>query len=407
MLIKILMINIRQYRLKIVYSLLVFSFCGLFVGCMEDNSPSIVGGKEGDGQGTITGGGPDEPNTAYSHIFEQGTEGYSCFRIPAIIKTTKGTLLAFAEGRKNSCSDTGDINLVLRRSFDDGATWSDLIMVWDDGINTCGNPAPVIDEETGTIFLLMTWNHGSDDISDINAGTSIDTRRVFICQSDDDGLSWSTPKEITATTKLSTWGWYATGPCHGIQLKKGPEKGRLVVPCDYISLKSAGGVGGAHVIYSDDKGATWQLGGITTKGNESTVAELSDGKLLLNIRISNNNNFRVISTSDNSGMTWTNPVNAPLVDPVCQGSMVSGVLSDGRWAVFFSNPSSAERQNMTVKMSMDDGASWTKTYSVYTGASGYSDLVFLSDSYLGLLYEAGSSKYYDGIAYRKIAISNF
>ena len=389
--------------------LIILFTCSLFVSCGEDDSPSIVGGKD-DPKGndnTITGGGPDELNTTYSHIFQKGTEGYSCFRIPAIIKTKKGTLLAFAEGRKNSCSDTGDIDLVLRRSDDDGATWGDIVMVWNDGTNTCGNPAPVVDEETGTIHLLMTWNHGSDGITQINDGSGRDTRRVFACQSTDDGLSWSVPKEITSTTKLSTWGWYATGPCHGIQLTKGPNKGRLIIPCDYISLRSAGGVGGAHVIYSDDKGATWQLGGYTARGNESTVAELSDGRLLLNIRISNNNNFRVSSISSDAGMTWTAPQNTNLVDPVCQGSLVSGTIADGQWAVFFSNASSSQRENMTVKMSLDNGATWTKTYSVYTGLSGYSDLVFLSDTHLGLLYESGKNAYHDGIAYRKIAISKF
>lgn len=406
MLKKLLIIKAGRCVSRVLNSLLVLAVCGAFYSCMEDNSPSIVGGKETGGE-PITGGGPDEGTDTYSHIFKKGSEGYSCFRIPAIIQSKKGTLLAFAEARKNSCSDTGDIDLVLRRSSDDGSTWSDMIMVWDDGVNTCGNPAPVIDEETGTIFLLMTWNNGADGISEINAGTGVDTRRVYICQSTDDGLTWSTPTEITATTKLSTWGWYATGPCHGIQLKKGANKGRLVVPCDYIALKSAGGGGGAHVIYSDDKGVTWQLGGYTNRGNESTVAELSDGRLLLNIRISNNNNNRVISISDDAGLSWTAPVNAPLIDPVCQGSMVSGALADGSWAVFFSNPASVERKNMVVKMSLDNGTSWAKHYTVYEGAAGYSDLVFLSDTYLGLLYEAGAANYNDGIAYRKIAISKF
>ena len=257
------------------------------------------------------------------------------------------------------------------------------------------------------IIPVLQLGSSVDGISEINAGTGIDTRRVFVCESTDDGLTWSNPQEITSTTKETTWGWYATGPCHGIQLTKGPNKGRLVIPCDYISLKNAGGTGGAHIIYSDDNGATWKLGGKTTKGNESTVAELSDGNLLLNIRISNNNNFRVVSTSSDSGLTWTSPTNTLLVDPVCQGSMVSGTLADGRWVVFFSNPSSVERENMMVKMSLDDGTTWSKTYSVYTGKAGYSDLVYLSNEYLGLLYEAGSGNYNEGIAYRKISISSF
>lgn len=402
-----IIIKSSECILRTMYSLIILSMCGLFFSCMEDNSPSIVGYKDDGNDKTVTGGGPDEPNTSFSHIFAKGDDGYNTYRIPALIKTSKGTLLAFAEARKNSTSDTGDIDLVLRRSSDDGATWGEMIMVWDDGVNTCGNPAPVVDEETGTIFLLMTWNHGSDHIEDINAGTGIDTRRVYVCQSTDDGLTWTKPVEITSTTKRDVWGWYATGPCHGIQLEKGDKKGRLVIPCDYISRTGTGGGSGAHIIYSDDNGATWQLGGTTGRGNESTVAELSDGKLLLNIRISNNNNFRIVSTSGDAGLTWTTPVNAPLVDPVCQGSMVSGPLSDGKWAVFFSNPSSDSRENMTVKLSLDDGVTWSKSYSVFTGKAGYSDLVYISDAYLGLLYECGSGAYNDGIAYRKIAISSF
>lgn len=400
----------KRYRIKtiILYPLFLFSLLLFLFSCMEDTTPSIVGYKEDvNDKESIKGGGPDEPNTSFSHIFKRGDEGYHTYRIPALVKTKTGTLLAFAEARKNSASDTGDIDLVVRRSSDDGATWSEITTVWNDGVHTCGNPAPVVDQTTGTIFLLMTWNNGADDIGPINAGTSIDTRRAFVCHSTDDGFTWSTPEEITSTTKKETWGWYATGPCHGIQLTKGEKKGRLMIPCDYISKAGTGGGAGAHVIYSDDQGATWQLGGITTRGNESTVAELSDGRLLLNIRISNNNNFRVVSTSNDAGGSWSPPVNAPLVDPVCQGSMVSGTLSDGSWALFFSNPSSNVRENMMIKLSLDDGVTWSKQYSVYTGKAGYSDLVFLSDQYIGILYECGTSTYNDGIAYRKISTNSF
>lgn len=393
---------------RVIQSFTIFSLILVCLSCMEDTTPSIVGYKEKNpDEQSIKGGGPDEPNTSFSHIFKRGDEGYHTYRIPSLIKTKEGTLLAFAEARKNSASDTGDIDLVLRRSDDDGATWGEMITVWDDGTHTCGNPAPVVDEESGTIFLLMTWNNGADDIGPINAGTSIDTRRVFVCHSTDDGQTWSTPEEITATTKKENWGWYATGPCHGIQLKKGEKKGRLVIPCDYISVTGTGGGSGAHIIYSDDHGASWHLGGTTGRGNESTVAELSDGKLLLNIRISNNNNLRIVSTSSDAGISWTTPVNAPLVDPVCQGSMISGALYEGSWGVFFSNPSSNVRENMTIKLSIDDGVTWSKQYSVFTGKAGYSDLVYLSESFIGILYECGTSTYNDGIAYRKISTNSF
>ncbi len=158
----------NRFRYKTVhFSIIVSIYCILLsalFSCMEDTSPSVVGYKE-DGNGatdSIVGGGPDELTNTYSHIFEKGEKGYSCYRIPAIVKTTKGTLLAFAEARKNSCSDTGNIDLVLRRSSNDGATWGEMVMVWDDGENTCGNPAPVVVEETGKIILLMTWNNGAD-----------------------------------------------------------------------------------------------------------------------------------------------------------------------------------------------------------------------------------------------------
>ena len=168
------------------------------------------------------------------YLFKSGTEGYQCFRIPAIVTTTEGTLLAFAEGRKKGCSDTGNIDLVMKRSEDNGKTWSNLLVIRDDGENVCGNPAPVVDESTGTIHLLSTWNLGEDPEKKIIEGNSKDTRRVFVMESGDDGKSWSSPLEITSSVKQDHWTWYATGPCHGIQLKEGPHRDRLIIPCDHI-----------------------------------------------------------------------------------------------------------------------------------------------------------------------------
>ena len=189
----------------------------------------------------------------FNYVFKQGMEGYNCFRIPAIVKTTNGTLLAFAEARKKSCSDTGDIDLVLRRSTDGGNNWSKIQVVWDDGLNVCGNPAPVVEEESGTVFLLLTWNLGSDHERDIIAQKSKDSRRIFVTQSVDEGKSWSKPDQITSTTKQENWTWYATGPVHGIQLAKNRNhKGRLVIPCDHIEAETKHYY--SHIIYSDDKG---------------------------------------------------------------------------------------------------------------------------------------------------------
>lgn len=379
---------------KLISLLLIFHAAS---ACNDDNNERIFPKLEA-------------PGSVLPYVFQKGTEGYSCFRIPAIVMTKSGTLLAFAEGRKHDCSDEGDIDLVLKRSTDTGKTWSKLSVVWSDGENTCGNPSPVIDQATGKIHLLMTWNKGEDDIGKINAGTSADTRRVYLTASSDDGLNWDAPKEITSTVKQSNWGWYATGPCHGIQVAEGPHKNRMIVPCDYIEV-GAGRRGNSHIIYSDDAGASWELGGIVPvvpglNPNESTIAELPGGKLILNMRVGNNNNQRLSSTSTDGGMTWTTPVQEPsLTDPVCQGSLLNATIN-GTFMLFFSNPASTTRTNMTIKLSMDEGLTWSKKKQVFNGPSAYSDLVLLSDEKVGLFYEAGVGHYNGGIAFKSVAITD-
>ena len=355
---------------------------------------------------------PDPVNPPFSHIYARGEKGYFCFRIPAIVKTTKGTVLAFAEGRRFDCSDEREIDLVVKRSYDNGLTWSELSVIWHDPGNTCGNPAPVVDQNTGTIHLLMTWNLGEDRIGAINDGTSRDTRRAFYTNSIDDGVTWAEPREITSDVKKPEWGWYATGPCHGIQLTKGEHAGRLVIPCTSIDLRRHGGRGHSHLIYSDDAGATWKLGGVTPthstiNPNESSVAELSDGRLLVNSRSGSANNRRVISHSSDGGLTLSpvSPVYA-LIDPVCQGSLLSADIN-GVWTLFFSNAASLRRENMTLRMSVNDGVTWTRTLTVYPGPSAYSDLVMLSDTQIGIFWEAGNTSPYEGIAFKIINIADF
>ncbi len=360
----------------------------------------------------------DDSNTNLNYVFEkssveyknESTEAYNIFRIPSIVKSTNGTLLAFAEGRKNSY-DSGDIDIVLRRSFNNGETWEALAVVWDDDDNACGSPAAVVDESTGIIYLLMTWANGSDDSQSINAGTGIDTRHVYFCYSSDDGESWSTPEDITSSVKKDTWGSYGTGPAHGIQISEGEYSGRLVVPCHYTELTAEGGNKNSHVIYSDDNGKTWNLGGEPQNESknldESTVAILSDNTLMLNMRVPDNDNYRMTSTSDDGGLSWTTPITCEaLIDPVCDGSLLN-INTNGNCTLFFSNPASTSRENMTIKKSTDDGETWSESYSVYTGLSGYSDIVQLSSTQLGILYEAGTSTYYDGIVYEIVDLADF
>ena len=164
-------------------------------------------------------------------VFRSGEEGYHTFRIPALLATKKGTLLAFCEGRKNSRSDTGDIDLVLKRSGDHGRTWSRLQVVADHGPDTIGNPCPVQDRKTGTIWLPLTGNPGHITQKEILAGTG--TRTMWMSRSDDDGATWRAPVEITSAVKDPSWTWCAAGPGNSIQLKRG----RLLVPCDYSRLE--------------------------------------------------------------------------------------------------------------------------------------------------------------------------
>src|SRR5262245_58292726 len=162
-----------------------------------------------------------------SAVFVSGQAGFHTYRIPSLLVSAKGTLLAFCEGRKTGRADTGDIDLVLRRSCDGGKTWQPTQIVWDDGDNTCGNPCPVVERSTGTIWLLMTHNLGRDTEAQILERKSVGSRTVWVCKSTDDGATWSRPSEITRDVKKPDWTWYATGPGVGIQTRGG----RLVIPC--------------------------------------------------------------------------------------------------------------------------------------------------------------------------------
>lgn len=340
------------------------------------------------------------------YLFRSGTDGYNTFRIPAIIATRKGTLLAFAEGRKNSSSDTGDIDMVMKRSEDNGKTWSKLEVLRDDGMNVCGNPAPVTDKKTGNIYLLSTWNLGSDHEADIISGKSSDTRKVFIMVSEDDGRKWSQPKEITPSVKCEDWTWYATGPCHGIQVMKGKYRGRMIIPCDHMEAETEKYY--SHIIFSDDHGRTWQMGGTTPQDqvNECSVTEISGGRLMLNMRnYDRTKKSRMISLSNDGGISWNDIFPDPvLVEPICQASLLTYTLRGKKPGILlFSNPANEEnRVNMALRVSYNDGKSWPVSKVLHTGPSAYSDLVRLSSGDVGILYEAGEESPYEGIVFEVI-----
>lgn len=338
----------------------------------------------------------------FTDVFVSGTGGYNTYRIPAIVTTTHGTVLAFCEGRKNSSSDTGDIDLLLKRSTNGGLSWEATQMIWNDGTNVCGNPAPVVDTTTGVIWLLMTWNSGADEEAAITGGSSFNSRRVYITSSHDDGLSWSAPKEITAEVKLPNWGWYATGPVNGIQMVHGPHQGRLIIPANHSEPgKNGEKESRSHVVYSDDHGATWHIGGIEEeKTNESTIAELLNGGLMHNMRSYSGKNLRAVAKSLNGGATWSSlRLDPHLPEPVCQGSLFRySWPENGRpGCVLFANPASKKRVNMTLRASHDDCESWTLSVVLFPGHSAYSCLTKLPDGSIGCLFECGEKGPYEKI----------
>lgn len=333
-------------------------------------------------------------------VFVAGSEGYHSFRIPALVTSQRGTLLAFSEGRKNSRSDTGAIAVVLRRSTDLGQTWQPLQVAADMGEHTIGNPCPVVDRTTGRIHLLLTRNHGQDKEAEITQGKSREPRTVWSTHSDDDGRSWSPLRDTSATIRAADWGWYGTGPGNGIQL----ASGRLVVPCYHTPGGSR--VQWAHSVYSDDHGATWQRGeACGPHCGEPAVAEAHDGTLVMLMRQHpERTGQRHLALSHDGGVTWTAPQKT-LVDPGCQGSMLrvpSPVNDIAPWIAFCNPNSDRGRMKLTLRLSPDQGASWPRELLLDAGPSAYSCLSLLPDGSIGCLYERGVKSAYETVSFVRV-----
>lgn len=320
-------------------------------------------------------------------VFVAGQDGYHTYRIPALLRAADGTLLAFCEGRKTGRGDHGDIDMLVRRSSDGGATWGPIELVYEEGGDkkvTIGNPCTVVDTATGTIWLTFCR----------------DNRDVLVSNSTDNGRTWSPPRDITREVKPPDWSWYATGPGVGIQLARGEHRGRLVIPCDHREGDAAKGPKCSHVFYSDDHGKSWQLGGtVAQHTDECQVAELADGELLINMRNylardggqPERGGMRTIARSRDGGQTWSEfDVDRQLVEPLCQASLVAAPAVDNpdKVVLFFSNPATRDkRRNMTVRASFDGGRTWPAQRVIDAGSAAYSSLAVLPDARLGLLYE--------------------
>ncbi|MGF1578789.1 MAG: exo-alpha-sialidase [Gemmataceae bacterium] len=326
-------------------------------------------------------------------VFNAGQDGYHTYRIPALIVTKKGTLLAFCEARKNNSKDYGDIDLVLKRSSDNGQTWSRQQIVHEEGGQkniAIGNPCPVVDQTTGVIWLPFNRNNSD----------------VLVTHSKDDGKTWAKPINITKSVKKPTWGWYATGPGVGIQLQRGPHKGRLVIACDHRKASKRSTPSSSHVFFSDDHGKTWELGGTVAEyTNECQLIERTNGDLLINMRNyafradgkRRHSGIRAVSLSKDGGKTW-GPIyfDKTLIEPVCQASLIRyrWPAANRKGILVFGNPASkTRRENLTIRLSYDDGNTWAHSRTLNKGPSAYSCLAKLPDGSIGCLYETGNRLY--------------
>lgn len=347
-------------------------------------------------------------------LFSGGSDGYHSFRIPSLITTTTGTLLAFAEGRRFNNKDYGDINIVYKRSTDNGKTWSDLKVVEGIGPGTWGNPTSVVDHLSGRISIFMNWNSSSKNQFGNDGLSKIDQygdRKTLHSYSDDDGITWSKPSNLTSLLTPTNYTWDAVGPGVGIQKNRSPNKGRIIIPAT------------GRNFYSDDGGISWNYQLVDrnkfpySNTGESTIVEDNKGSLIRNDRpvLSNWKIFkrRWQSKSDN-GYNWTEfqPHNQ-LLDPGSQASIIK-YNSNTPSRIIFLNPSSTNsRSKMRVRISYDNGVSWPIHRLLPTSdddtkqLGGYSSIAKTNDYHIAALVESNNDKNNSDTSNRSIVLYKF
>ncbi len=349
-------------------------------------------------------------------VFKSGTEGHKSYRIPAIIILPNGELLAFCEGRVNGSGDFGDINIVMKRSADKGRTWSTLQNIVDYNNLQAGNPAPVVDLTdpafpNGRIFLF--YNTGNNHEGEIRKGKGV--REVWYKTSADNGATWSEAVNITTQVHrpkqpqvnpaydfAADWRSFANTPGHAMQLQYGVYKGRIYVAANH----SAGNPlpryadGRAFGYYTDDHGKTFSISDDISipGGNEATAAELAGGKLMVNARNQQGNiKARIIAVSSNGGQKWdTAYFDKNLPDPVCEGTILTIGMRKHKSILAFCNAAdTAQRNNLTLRISYNDGRTWKKNMLIDRSATAtaardhtaYSDIAAIGKKKIALLYE--------------------
>ena len=314
-------------------------------------------------------------------LFQSGTKFQDSlvrfYRIPAICRTNKGTLIALVDKRPDS---VGDLNyhqptrIAMRRSFDNGATWTEMSIIHDlpwnaDEQMNASDPSLIVDRTTGRVFCFWNaWEWVKDK----------GHYRFFVQQTDDDGATWSKPEEITRQIYRPEWGgkpfvFISSG--HGEQLKDGT----LMHTTVWVSKHQVGLFG------SDDHGKTWKpFGSLAGPGDECKFMELKDGSWMINTRLPGGKN-RGIHLSQDKGATWKTHNDETLADPACNAGLLR--LSDGRLAFSNCNVPQGPRRNVCVRTSADDGKTWSEPVVVDAGFGEYSDLVELANGEVGIIYE--------------------
>ncbi len=323
------------------------------------------------------------------HLFVSGKEGYPRYRIPSLLVAPNGDLLAVCEGRKDGGGLKGKIDIVLKRSTDFGKTWSKLAVVASDGDNTLGNPCLLADRKTGVVWMGLTRSLGTDTEEGIVAGTSKERTRVLVISSKDSGKTWSELRDISETARDPKWTWYGTGPGTGIQLKSG----RLLIPAYHAHEKD--GVYRSHMVFSDDGGKTWKRGdAVGRQIGECHAVEKQDGSLVLNARTNEGKERRAGAVSKDGGETWSEAEHDALFDPHCQGCLIRLPDAEGKPRWLFSNPAGPKRRDLTVRLSLDEGKTWTRSKLLQAGDAQYSSLALLADGTIGCLFDRWESGNY-------------